>query len=82
MRRETTFTPENIAAKVDEAIATGRDRFLFDKTLPGFGLKIMPTGNNSWLAQYKTKVGRITRRKYWSDAKVAWPQRGKGPERY
>ena len=37
-----------------------RDRFLFDRSLPGFGLRIHPSGRKVWIVQ--TRIHRRTRR--------------------
>jgi integrase len=39
----------------------GRDVFLWDSALPGFGLRVKPTGARSYIVQYRTWSGRSKR---------------------
>jgi integrase len=39
----------------------GRDVFLWDSALPGFGLRVKPSGARSYIAQYRTWSGRSKR---------------------
>jgi len=47
---------------IDALEATDKDYFIWDATLPGFGLRVLPSGRKSFLIQYRDKAGR-TRRK-------------------
>src|SRR5258707_1323154 len=46
---------------VDEAIATKAPVFIWDTSMPGFGLMVTAAGHRSWLVQYKQ--GGVTRRR-------------------
>lgn len=43
---------------VDTAHAEGQDRKVFDRTLPGFHLRVKPSGLKSFAIQYRTRSGR------------------------
>ncbi|MFT6558344.1 tyrosine-type recombinase/integrase [Sneathiella sp.] len=47
---------------IDALDASDKDYFVWDATLPGFGVRVMPTGRKSFLIQYRDQAGR-TRRK-------------------
>lgn len=47
---------------LDKLEAQDKDYFVWDEELPGFGVRIMPTGRKSFLIQYRDS-GRRTRRK-------------------
>ncbi len=40
---------------------SGRDRFIWDKTLHGFGIRMKKTGSASYVVQYRTPEGRTRR---------------------
>ncbi len=39
-----------------EAKSNGKDTILFDKALPGFGLRIHPSGRKVWIVQARIEV--------------------------
>ncbi len=47
---------------VDAARAAGRDVFIWDSELHGFGLRVRPSGRRSFILQYRTLEGRQRRR--------------------
>ena len=47
---------------IDALEASEKDYFVWDATLPGFGVRVLPSGRKSFLIQYRDKSGR-TRRK-------------------
>ena len=46
---------------VDAARAGAKPAFIWDSTLPGFGLLMLPTGAKSFVFQYRTAEGRTRR---------------------
>ncbi|MBB3063957.1 tyrosine-type recombinase/integrase [Limibacillus halophilus] len=54
--------PKLTKRTVDALQATEKDFFLWDSELPGFGVRVMPSGRKSYLIQYRD-AGRRTRRK-------------------
>jgi integrase len=46
---------------VDAALPGTKPIFLWDSTLPGFGLLVLPTGTKSFVFQYRTPEGRSRR---------------------
>ena len=43
---------------VDSLKTTGRDHNVFDSELPGFGIRIKPSGAKSYFIQYRNRAGR------------------------
>lgn len=39
----------------------GRDMFLWDCQIPGFGVRVKPTGTKAYILQYRNKFGRRRR---------------------
>jgi hypothetical protein len=39
---------------VDAALTTGQDYFVWDVEMPGFGLRVLPSGRKGYVVQYKT----------------------------
>ena len=46
---------------VDALLPADKDRVIFDAELPGFGLKITPSGRKDFLVQYRYPPGRAGR---------------------
>src|SRR3990172_4607577 len=44
---------------VEGAKASGRDRFLWDESLPGFGVRVYASGRRVYLARYRNRAGRV-----------------------
>ena len=44
---------------VDALVATTKDQLIFDADLPGFGVKITPSGRKIFLVQYRYPPGRL-----------------------
>jgi integrase len=43
---------------VDSLKPTGQDHFIWDDTLPGFGVRVQPTGAKSYVVKYRAGSGR------------------------
>ncbi|MEM7170431.1 MAG: tyrosine-type recombinase/integrase [Pseudomonadota bacterium] len=52
--------PKLTKRTVDAAKARETDYFIFDSELPGFGIRVLPTGQKSYMIQYRVK-GRTRR---------------------
>src|SRR5467141_155184 len=50
-----------VTRATDEAIAAGASVFIWDTSMPGFGLMVTAAGHRSWLIQYKQNG--VTRRR-------------------
>jgi len=46
--------PKLTKRAVDAALATGREHFIWDSEMPGFGLRVLRSGRKSYVVQYKT----------------------------
>ena len=46
---------------VDAIQATDKDQLIWDSQLPGFGLRVKPSGAKSFLVQYRNRAGRSKR---------------------
>ncbi|MDR4485373.1 MAG: tyrosine-type recombinase/integrase [Nitrospirales bacterium] len=47
-------------SKIDRLAPGSKDSFLWDSTIPGYGLKITPTGKKVFILQYRTAGGRAS----------------------
>jgi integrase len=56
--------PKLTKRNVDAVLATGQEYFVWDVEMPGFGLRVLPSGRKSYVVQYKAGGrGGQTRRK-------------------
>ena len=55
-----------------------KDNFLFDKTLPGFGLRIHPSGRTVWIVRARIE-GRSHRLRIAATARCSLPRRAAAP---
>jgi integrase len=46
---------------IDRFVPKDRDAFLWDGSLPGFGIRIKPSGSKSFIYQYRNRLGRSRR---------------------
>ena len=56
---------------VDSLRADGADRVVFDKTVPGFGVRVFPSGRKSYVIQYRAQ--KRTRRFTLGDCALFTP---------
>ncbi len=47
---------------VERILPTNHDVLVWDETLPGFGVRVKPTGVRSYLAQYRNRATGASRR--------------------
>lgn len=48
---------------VDSSLADGRDFFIWDSDVKGFGLKISPSAKKTYIVEYRTSGGRAGRKR-------------------
>ena len=54
---------QKLTKKFIESVApTDRDQYLWDQTIPGFGVRIFPSGKRSYVVQYRMKGTRQRKR--------------------
>lgn len=53
--------PKLTKSSVEEIKATDKDQFVWDSDIPGFGLRVKPSGSRSYLIQYRDGQGRSKR---------------------
>ncbi len=56
---------------IDSLRADGRDRIVFDETVPGFGVRVFRSGRKSYLIQYRSQ--KRTRRYTLGNCNVLTP---------
>ncbi len=56
MTKRTRFD-ENSIKKI---APTDKPQIIEDQTLPGFALRVQPTGRKSWVLRYKPPAGQLT----------------------
>lgn len=72
-----------LTKRVIDALApdpSGRDVFVWDSELKGFGVRMKPTGSASFLTQYRTPQGK-TRRLAFAKVGVLTPEEARGKAR-
>ena len=48
---------------VDSSLADGRDYFIWDSDVKGFGLKVSPSAKKTYIVEYRTSGGRAGRKR-------------------
>lgn len=54
--------PKLTKTLIDNAASTGKDTWIWDTEVPGFGLRIQPSGRKTFFIRYRNRLG--TQRKY------------------
>jgi hypothetical protein len=54
-----SFPPQAHQARVDALEPADKDQVIFDAELPGFGIKVTPSGRKVFLVQYRYPPGRL-----------------------
>ena len=49
-------------SKVEEIPPAAKDVFVWDAALPGFGVRVKPTGVRSYVVQYRNRITGVSKR--------------------